>query len=867
MAGRSGDRNNPDSPEEKKRLSESEKVFKQYLSRRESGEEVDPEEYLRLYPELKKDLEKFFARIKARRPVEIDLDSINDKNAGDGAPKILGDYRITRKIGAGGMATVYEAEQIPMKRRVALKILPSHLSYSDEAVVKFHREAEAAGRQSHPGIVSIFGVGEDKGVHYIAQELIDNGRTLGDWLDEIRGESPPRIGYFREVAGIVKTLAEALQFSHESGVIHRDITPTNILLTRDGRPKITDFGLAKVEDALALSRTGDFAGTPYYMSPEQAMSRRIGIDHKTDIFSLGVTFYELLTLERPFQGETSQEVLRKIVLIDPRNPCKVNPRVPNDLAVICIKAMEKQPEARYATMKELSEDIERFLQGETIRAKPASLTRKLMRRIRRYPLVSAAVGVAVLSLVVLVGYMLWSYPQLVASERTAREECRKRAASERKVREECERRAASEALARAERELAATVSAFLNAILSTPIPGLDGREIKVVDALEKAVLEVNTDSSENPDIEASLRHTLGAIYHSLGRSVEAEPLLRAALEASIRMRGKEDETTLEWQNNLAAALAQLGRFDEAEKLTLEVLWTQERLEGKENRAALRTQHLLGDILCNKGQYGKAWKLLEETVSTQTRVLGASDPDTIASMNTLALSLESRNRLNDAEALYRKCLDAYRKMRIENDVAPHLVKANLALVLGKMARYEEAETLMRESLEGQKLLLGEAHPQTIITINNLAFLFQLQGRFADAQALYENALAAHDRKHGGVENQRTLTLKANLAAMHVKQGRPVEGERILLEALAGRRVLLGNSHPETSMTLLSLGSFLTDQERFSEAEAFLLDVLENVPEEQEDDGGFRGKAIALLVRLYEKWGKPEKADEYRSLSRG
>lgn len=848
MAGQSADKNSAGSPGGDKSLSESEKVFKEFLSRQESGEEVDAEEYLRLYPDLKMELEKFFAQIRVRRPVEIDLDNLGETEDDDESPRILGDFRVIRKIGSGGMASVYEAEQISLKRRVALKILPSHLSYSDEAVVKFRREAEAAGRQSHPGIVSVFAVGKEKGVHYIAQELVDDGRTLADWLEDVRQGGAPPIGYFREVAGIVRELAGAFQFAHDTGVIHRDIKPTNILLSGDDRPKVTDFGLAKVEGALALSRTGDFAGTPYYMSPEQAMSRRIGIDHKTDIFSLGVTFYELLTLERPFQGETSQEVLRKIVLIDPRNPRKVNPRVPNDLAVICIKAMEKRPESRYATMTEFGEDIERFLQGETILARPAGFAKKFVRRLQRNPLVSGAVGVALLSLLALVLYMLWSYPQLVASEKKAREECAKRAASERKALEE--------------RDKAEAINQFMLGFFSLPYPGLDGRDVRVVDALERAVLDIDISFFDKPDINASLRHTIGKILHSLGRFNEAEPLLRAALEASIRRRGANDETTLERQGNLAAALLHLGRYDEAEKLCREAVAAWLRLESKNNpAAALRTQNLLGDILLNRGRFDEAGKLLIETLEAQIRIKGEDDRDTISTMNSLALSFESRNRLADAAACYRKCFDASTRIHGEEQIVTLLAKANLAFVLGKMGQYDEAETMLLETLEGQERLLGTTHAQTIITMNNLAFLYQAQGRFAAAEALFARALEAHGREHGDEENQRTLTLRANLAAMHAKQDRPVEGERLFREALEGRRRLLGDNHPDTIVTLFSLGNLLCDQGKFSEAEPLLLEALEHLEGRPDDGSGLIERTRALLVELYEEWGKPDKAAEY------
>ena len=173
-------------------------------------------------------------------PLDAKLESRN-------LPERIGDFRILRKIGSGGMGTVYEAEQVSLQRPVALKVLPSHLSFSDEAVSKFHREAEAGGRQSHPDIVAIHAVGEHEGFHYIAQELVKDGITLNDQLEELRetGEQPP--GYFRKVAKLVSRIADALQHAHDSGVVHRDVKPSNILLAGEWNPKVTDFGLARIE--------------------------------------------------------------------------------------------------------------------------------------------------------------------------------------------------------------------------------------------------------------------------------------------------------------------------------------------------------------------------------------------------------------------------------------------------------------------------------------------------------------------------------------------------------------------------------------------------------------------------------------------
>jgi len=373
--------------EEGRSLTESDRLLRELLSRHGDGGSKSFDEYIRLKDEIEKILR---GEITLE---EVDLRGGTDADAGGGDPRVIADYRIISKIGSGGMGTVYEAEQRSLGRPVAIKILPSHLSLSDDAIRKFRREAEAGGRQSHPGIVAIHQVGEHGGVHYIVQELVGKGRTMADRIEELRKSRNQPPGYFREAAVVIAKVADALEHAHGRGVVHRDVKPSNILLTGDGDPKVSDFGLAKVEDALALSRTGDCAGTVYYMSPEQTTGRRIGIDHRTDIYSLGVTFFEMLTLRRPFDGETTPEVMNKIHFYDPRDPSRINARVPRDLAVICLKAMEKNPSHRYRTMREFSEDIGRFLSGDAIHAKPSGPAARLGKRIKRNPGMSTAICV------------------------------------------------------------------------------------------------------------------------------------------------------------------------------------------------------------------------------------------------------------------------------------------------------------------------------------------------------------------------------------------------------------------------------------------------------------------------------------------
>jgi len=375
-------------------------AFEEFKASLASGEDVDPEDFCSTHvecgPELRREIDRFLAEKKSQPDPHGSPTPESDPADSKTIPlakstQTLGDFRLLREIGRGGMGVVYEAEQISLKRRVALKVLASPLSPSPDQRAKFQGEAEAGGRQRHPGIVAVHAVGEQDGILYIAQELIEGGWTLSDRLGEARdGDELPK-GYFHETVTLFVKVAEALGHAHANGVIHRDVKPSNILLTREGSPKISDFGLAKVESAMELTRTGEFEGTPSYVSPEQIARPAGGIDHRTDIYSLGIALYEALTLARPFRGETSLEVLKQVLGHEPSDPRKVNPRVPRDLAVITLKAIEKEPVRRYATMSDFAADLRRWLNGEAILARPTGPVTRSFKWVKRHRSLMTAV--------------------------------------------------------------------------------------------------------------------------------------------------------------------------------------------------------------------------------------------------------------------------------------------------------------------------------------------------------------------------------------------------------------------------------------------------------------------------------------------
>ena len=326
---------------------------------------------------------------------------------------LLGEYRILREVGRGGMGVVYEAEQVSLGRRVALKVLPFAAAIDPKQRQRFQIEAQAAAQLHHPHIVPIFSVGCDHGIHYYAMQFVE-GRSLGAILHELRPtsndlrtESAKHSAiqrdrtHFRDVARLGAEAAEALDHAHGLGILHRDIKPANLLIDQDGALWITDFGLARFRGDLSLTNTGDMVGTLRYMSPEQALARRGVVDQRTDIYSLGATLYELLTLQPAFNGRDHQELLRQIALDEPASPRRIKLSVPRDLETIVLKAMAKDPSSRYTTAQELSADLKRFLDGRPILAhRPGVVEQSLRWAMRHRELVATTAAILLIALIV-----------------------------------------------------------------------------------------------------------------------------------------------------------------------------------------------------------------------------------------------------------------------------------------------------------------------------------------------------------------------------------------------------------------------------------------------------------------------------------
>lgn len=394
--------------------SRAEALYFDYCARRDRGL-ARPEHFERLceqHPHLAAELRAWqqreqsvsllFGRIEPRgRPDSAEANGASARTFQAG--ERIGDFVLIRLVGKGGMGQVWEAEQSSMKRRVALKfLLPDRLEPG--SVGWFAREARAGGAASHPNLVQTFGRGNADGIEWIAQEFVPGSLTLRDTIEKMRrvAELPPQ--YYAETARLIHSVASGMQAAHEAGVIHRDLKPQNVLIDARGTPRITDFGLARLLDDPSHSHTGALIGTYHYLAPELVGSGSRAADECSDVFSVGVMLYELLTLTRPFDGDSSHQICEQILKHDPPEPSVLRNQCPRDLSLICLKALEKEPARRYANMRALAEDLARHLSHEPIQARPASRWTRLRKWGRRNPvaataLIASAVALPALSAV------------------------------------------------------------------------------------------------------------------------------------------------------------------------------------------------------------------------------------------------------------------------------------------------------------------------------------------------------------------------------------------------------------------------------------------------------------------------------------
>jgi serine/threonine protein kinase/Tfp pilus assembly protein PilF len=751
--------------------------------------------------------------------ISLPLEEIPSENAG----AVIGRYRLLQTMGEGGMGTVWMAEQEePVRRRVALKIIKLGMD-TKQIIARFESERQALALMDHPNIAKVLDAGATaQGRPYFVMELV-RGVKITDYCDQHRLPARQRLGLFIQSC-------RAIQHAHQKGIIHRDIKPSNMLISiHDGvpAPKVIDFGIAKatsgqrLTDKTLFTEIEQVLGTPAYMSPEQAEMTSLDIDTRSDIYSLGVVLYELLTGRTPFDPAEMMaggvdSMRRTIRETDPMRPSvrlsamaaadrtqvarqrnteppKLIQTLRGDLDWVVMKCLEKDRTRRYETANDLALDVQRHLDCKPVEARPPSNLYRFRRLVRRNKLAVGAV--AIISLLLIVGAVISAWE----------------AGVQRRL-----RLAAQDAQGRA--ETAANQSREVARFLENMLEGVSPSVAKEHDTtILRNILDQTAERlsalQDQPAVEAELRNTIGVVYTALGQYQPAEQMHRLALAARQRLFGNQSLDVAGSLANLGDDLLQEGNLTEAESCYRQALAIEEKLFGAEDPNTATCQSSLARVLSAEGKLPEAEDYCRKSLNTRRKLLGENDPAVAISLNTLATVLEEQGKFGDAESLERAVLKTRKNLLGEDHPSVAISLSNLGTVLRLEGKLQEAQSLYEQALRLSRKVLPPEHPNIATALNNLANVFWDQHKLQDAETLARQAL---DARRKAMLPEKIADSLDTLAAILADEGKTSDAESRYRESLALRQKLLGEEHPAAAATLSHLGSLLEKEGKLDEA---------------------------------------------------
>ena len=742
-------------------------------------------------------------------------------------------YEALGLIGQGGMGRIYKARHVRLDRVVALKFLHAQ---GPAELARFDSEARAIARLQHPQIVQIFDVGQWHGQLFLALEYLGGG-TLADCLNG-KPQDP------RAAAQLVQSLARTMHFAHERGIVHRDLKPANVLLQRsevrgqmsecrdlssnlsdfrlltsDLHPKISDFGIAKHLRASGQTRAGDVLGTPGYMAPEQAGGGSDEIGPASDIYSLGVMLYEMLTGRVPLQGATDLETVLLVRMEEPVPPSRLRPGLPRDLETICLTCLHKEPARRYASAAALADDLGSMLAGEPIKARKASLWERSWKWARRRP--AAAALAMLVALIVGVGFPGATYLWRQADHaRTLEAEHRGRAQAA--VRSET---AAKNAAQRSEAEALATIDFLEKQILVAARDkhnGGLGREATLRQALDAALPHLNESFAGQPLIEARLRRTMGLSFRSVGDDEQASEQFLRAHELYIAHKGRSHRDTISTSINLAWSFLAAGRQAEAARLAEETAEVLRATPDADPTHQLWLVELLAEIrVAEPSTVDEGIKLRKEVVALREARFGREHETTLDSLAELAKCYTHLKRHAEAVAVREELLA--RRRAAGGWENPKTAEAMTMLVYAydKAGREDDALRLRQERLDDCRKSYGPDDSRTLESLHLLASACAQQKKPA-AVALYEELLKLWTAKHGA-DSETTLPYMRFLADCYATFDRHDESIALRELLLVRQEARLGAAHADTIAGRTTLAMAYRNQKRYDE-EARHLEVL-------------------------------------------
>lgn len=802
--------------------------------------------------------------------IESEGSDLEGDDPGTSVLERIGPYRIERELGRGGMGTVFLAsrDDDQYRKQVAIKLVRAGVD-SDTLLRRFRAERQILASLEHSNIARLLdGGATEEGQSYLVMEHVD-GEPIDTYCDRLHLDIDARLRIFRAVCA-------AVQHAHRNLIVHRDIKPANVLVTAEGEPKLVDFGIAKLLDAEAAAPTMTMARmmTPEYASPEQV--RGEVITTSSDIYSLGVLLYELLTGRRPYRLASRRigEVARAIGEQEPERPstavtrepletdpggatttaeelCRVRGALPRelrrrltgDLDDIVMMTLRKEPERRYASVADLSEDIRRHLEGLPVLARKDTWTYRAAKFARRNPWGVGAMA-AILLLITGSSAVVWLQGLRIAGER--------------------DRAVAAEGEARTEAATAQRVTDFLVGLFEYATPAeARGREIPVREVLDRGARRVREELAGEPEVQARLMATIAEVYASLGLSDSAMPLAHQALEKEIGLHGESAPHVARLHRQIGGLLVQTGEREQAESEILAALEAQRALLGPDHDDIVESLNTLGNLRDLQGRYEEAGKHHHEALEMARRLHGESHILVGKSANLLGWNLRRRGELVKSERMHRENLAMLRDLVGEDHPTVGNVLNNLAQVLGDMGRYEEAEEAQREALALNGRLNGEESVGYAIALNNLAAVLKVAGKPVEAEPLQRRSIEILTRLLGP-EHPLTMARLNNLANLYHDQGKLAEAEEIHRRVLSYNRRTLGDLHPETLGSLNNLASLLWDAGRYDEAEPFAREVLEGDIETLGPDHGYVAMDYSNLGVILRDRGKVEDRKETESV---